>query len=324
LGRSFIALVLASLLAACATTPPAPRQASSELESVPFFPQTEYQCGPAALATVLVHSGVATDPETLAPQVYLPDRQGSLQLELLAAARRAGRIPFTLDNGPEALLAELAAGNPVLVLQNLGLHSVPRWHYAVVIGYEPSRQRVLLRSGTEQRRQERWRRFMASWARADFWGLVITPPGELPASGRADSIGPALARQEGQLDPAVARAAWEAALSRWPQHPDILFATANVRQQQADPEAAALYRQLLAIAPEHMAARNNFADLLLHAGCPMAAATLIEPARRTAPGLPPSVRDTIISTADDIAGHLALDSPDPDQCRALAGELPRP
>lgn len=324
MGRGIIALVLVTLLAACAATPPAPRQAASVLESVPFFPQTEYQCGPAALATVLVHSGVATNPETLGPQVYLPDRQGSLQLELLAAARRAGRVPFTLDGGPEALLTELAAGNPVLVLQNLGLHSAPRWHYAVVIGYEPSGQRVILRSGTEQRRQERWSRFMATWTRAELWGLVVPSPGELPASASANTIGPALARQEGQLDPAVARTAWEAALSRWPQEPDILFATANVRHKQAAPDAATLYRQLLVLEPEHMAARNNFADLLLHAGCPVTAATIIEPARRAAAGLPPSVRDAITSTAGDITSQLVHDSPDPEHCRALAGELPRP
>jgi len=122
-----MALALLTLLGACASTAPAPpRGAASELSAVPFFPQTEYQCGPAALATVLVHSGVTTRPETLTPQIYLPGRKGSLQLELLAAARRAGRIPFTLTGGPDALLAELAAGNPVLVLQNLGLRSLPR------------------------------------------------------------------------------------------------------------------------------------------------------------------------------------------------------
>ncbi|MEQ8802676.1 MAG: PA2778 family cysteine peptidase, partial [Haliea sp.] len=214
-----MALALLTLVTACVSTAPAPpREGINELAAVPFFPQTEYQCGPAALASVLVHSGVATNPEVLAPQVYLPGRQGSLQLELLAAVRRGGRIPFTLDAGPDALLSELRAGNPVLVLQNLGLRSLPRWHYAVVVGYEPANQRVILRSGTERRRQERWGRFMSSWARADFWGVVVPARGKLPASFSASSMGPALAHQEAQLDAAVARAAWERALARWPEH----------------------------------------------------------------------------------------------------------
>ncbi|MDO8861734.1 PA2778 family cysteine peptidase [Haliea sp. E1-2-M8] len=326
MGRSIMALALVTLLAACAsTTPPPPRQAASELAAVPFFPQTAYQCGPAALATVLVHSGVATSPETLAPQVYLPDRQGSLQLELQAATRRAGRIPYTLDTSPEALLAELAAGNPVLVLQNLGLRSIPRWHYAVVVGYEPTQQRVILRSGTERRREERWSRFMASWARAGFWGLVVPPPGELPASASAEGIGPELARQEAQLEPALARAAWERALLRWPEDPDILFAAANARRMEAGPErAATLYQRLLRLAPAHQAARNNFADLLLQAGCPAAAARIIAPARAAAPGLAPPVRDAITSTAAAIASQLTDNAIDPAHCRALSEDLPKP
>ena len=43
------------------------------------------------MAGVLGASGVDIDPVTLTPQVFLPGRQGSLQIELLAATRRAGR-----------------------------------------------------------------------------------------------------------------------------------------------------------------------------------------------------------------------------------------
>jgi len=35
----------------------------TELREVPFFPQEEFQCGPAALATVLAASGVKVTPE---------------------------------------------------------------------------------------------------------------------------------------------------------------------------------------------------------------------------------------------------------------------
>src|SRR3546814_2318796 len=38
---------------------PLPRQV--ELSEVPFFPQEDYYCGPAALATVLAWGGVDTD-----------------------------------------------------------------------------------------------------------------------------------------------------------------------------------------------------------------------------------------------------------------------
>src|SRR3569623_1363896 len=122
-----------------------------ELDAVPFFPQERYQCGPAALATVLAWSGAAVTADQLVPQVYLPARQGSLQPELLAAARRYQRLPYVLEPDLAALLREVGAGHPVLVLQNLGLSWAPRWHNAVVVGYDLARDEVVLRSGAGRR-----------------------------------------------------------------------------------------------------------------------------------------------------------------------------
>ena len=68
-----------------------------ELQNVPFFPQKAYQCGPAALATVLAASGIEVTPGELEPKIYLPQRRGSLQLELLAASRRYERLPYVID-----------------------------------------------------------------------------------------------------------------------------------------------------------------------------------------------------------------------------------
>jgi hypothetical protein len=59
------------------------------LLDAPFHPQEENQCGPAALATVLGAAGVETTPEALSPGLYLPAREGSLQVEILAQARGA-------------------------------------------------------------------------------------------------------------------------------------------------------------------------------------------------------------------------------------------
>ena len=75
----------------------------------------------ASAAPVLVGAGAKTSPEELVPQVYLPDRKGSLQVEMLAAARRHGMVSYALAPRFEDLLRELAAGNPVVVLQDLGL-----------------------------------------------------------------------------------------------------------------------------------------------------------------------------------------------------------
>src|SRR5690606_23398126 len=123
-------------LSGCASAPRYDADAipAIELTDVPFFPQTDYQCGPAALATILAHEGLAVDAAQLTPAVYVEGLRGSLQAELLAATRRHGFVPYRLDDDPAALFAEIESGKPVLVLQNLGFERFPVWHYAVVVG----------------------------------------------------------------------------------------------------------------------------------------------------------------------------------------------
>jgi hypothetical protein len=93
-------------------------------------------------------------------------------------------MAVTVEPALDALLAEVAAGHPVLVLQNLGLDWLPRWHYAVVIGYDLERQELVLRSGTERRRITPFGVFLNTWDRAERWGIVVLPPQTLPARAR--------------------------------------------------------------------------------------------------------------------------------------------
>ena len=129
---------------------------------------------------MLVATGVAVTAEALVPRVYLPARRGTLQTEMIAATRQFDRVPYVLDPTPEAIAREIRGGRPVLVLQNLGLRSVPRWHYAVVVGVDPERDQLILRSGVRARLALGTRRFASSWSRADRWALVALRPGELP------------------------------------------------------------------------------------------------------------------------------------------------
>ena len=95
------------MLGGCAGTPLQfpPGAPPVELTAVPFFAQTEYQCGPAALATVLAHAGAPVDADDLVPEVYIEGLRGSLQPELLGATRRNGFIPYVLAPEPGAMLA---------------------------------------------------------------------------------------------------------------------------------------------------------------------------------------------------------------------------
>ncbi|HEY3488108.1 MAG TPA: PA2778 family cysteine peptidase, partial [Gammaproteobacteria bacterium] len=122
-----------------------------ELSGTAFYPQQIHHCGPAALATVLAAAGVSTTPEELSQLVYLPQREGSLSIELTAAVRHFGYLSYELQPRLQDLLTEIASGHPVLVLQNLGLSWLPRWHYAVAIGYNLQEETIILRSGAHRR-----------------------------------------------------------------------------------------------------------------------------------------------------------------------------
>ena len=304
--------VLAPLLAGCAAAPRLafpPAAASTELTAVPFFPQTDYQCGPAALATVLAAAGAPVAPADLTREVYVAGLRGSLQPELLGATRRNGLIPYVLAPEPSALVAELGAGRPVLVLQNLGFDRAPVWHYAVVVGLDAASDRVILRSGTEQRRLERRTRFLRSWQRGASWAFVAVKPGELPASATPRLYVRALAGAEALLPAAGAEAAFAAALERWPEDEVVLFAAAGRDLARGDlNDAAQLYRRLLVAAPHNAAARNNFANVLAEQGCRDEALAQARAARaELTPGDPlyASVEDTVAALERSAAAAAA-------------------
>jgi tetratricopeptide (TPR) repeat protein len=240
-----------------------------ELTEVPFFAQDQYQCGPAALATILVSDGVEVTPQQLVPLVYVPDRRGSLQAELLAATRSHGRVPYVMPHALTPILEELRSGQPVLVLQNLGLDRWPIWHYAVLIGFDPGRQEFLLRSGTNQRQRSRARSFLASWDRAGRWSMVAVPARHPPASAELLAWLQAVAPFEstGELETAVE--GYEAAVARWPEEALAWTALGNARYlQQQFPAAAAAYQRALALSPELWTARNNLVQTMIAQGCP--------------------------------------------------------
>ncbi len=260
-------------LAGCATpqatalrAAPPSGPARVELTDVPFHPQRDYECGPAALATVLAWAGRPVAVDELVRQVYLPTRLGSLQPEITAAIRRQGLVPCPLAPRLDALFAELADGRPVLLLQNLAFGFAPVWHYAVAVGFDRADETVLLRSGVTRRLVTDWTPFERTWMRADGWAVMACPPASPPATATPAGWLAAVAPLERNA-PAAALAGYRSALTRWPDEPLALLGAGNAAWRLQDGDTAeAMLRRASERAPDLADAWNNLAVVLAARG----------------------------------------------------------
>ena len=238
----------------------------AELARVPFFPQDAYQCGPAALAMAMDYAGAAVRPETLVEEVWLPARHGSLQLEMLAAPRRHGLVGYKLEPRYADLLREVAAGHPVIVLQDVGL-LFPQWHYAVVNGYDYGTGTVYLRSGLQMRQEMPFSYFERTWLAGKYWAMVVLDADHIAATASEEAwLKTLLGLARGGAANASVRA-YRAALARWPDSLPAAVGLANhLHEAGSLDEAASVLRSSMQRHPDSVILLNNLAQTLSDQG----------------------------------------------------------
>jgi tetratricopeptide (TPR) repeat protein len=283
------------------------------LENIPFYPQKDYQCGPAALAMLLGASGVTVHPDDLTPYTYIPERKGSFQVELLAASRLHKRIPYVIDPDISALSSELKAGRPVLVLQNLALHNLPAYHYAVVIGLLPP-DKIVLHSGEKRRLTTDLEKFLSRWKRAGAWGLIALKPGEIPAVPDRIRYLTAVSAFESSGNIQQAEMAYHAACSTWPEDQTALLALGNNYLSQGNyQEAETIFEELISINPNNFAASNNLAEVLSRRGCYSQALIVIDRTVKALGKVSSSLNDSVNQTRSEILQYLNKAAADQDK-----------
>lgn len=303
-SRLWLGLVGLLALTACATYSPGVRNGLPtgappvELSDTPFIAQEAYQCGPASLAMLLRDSGVEVSAQALVPRVYIPELKGSLQAEMIAATRDYGRMPYQIAPTLGGLLAELRLRRPVLVLQNLGWNFYPVWHYAVVIGYLPKNDQLILRSGTTRRELKRTGQFLDDWGKADNWGVLALLPGSLPADTSPERYLTAAAGMEAADKIEAAAQAYTSATVTWPNEPAAWLGRGNAEYAQGNlADAERYYRAALKHVENHAVVRNNLAQVLAEQGCVKAARRELELALE---GAPRDLRPALLSTLQEI------------------------
>ena len=275
-ARRFAALLVIVVAGFGCATPPQTRQLldhppeiprQAELSEVPFYPQTEFHCGPAALATVAAYRGIDTDPARIANMVYVPELQGSLQAEIVSAARQLDLLPVMLDGRLESIMREIDAGNPVFVLQNLGLDSLPSWHYEVVVGYDLARREMIMRSGVHRRVTRDFSVFERTWRRADHWGLVLVSTDSVPVTAAEQAYLDTVIGMEQVGRIQSANQGYRSAARHWPSSVVAHSGIGNTAFALGDYSAAeSAYRAAIELEPDRADVWNNLAYALASQG----------------------------------------------------------
>lgn len=182
--RALAACLVAATLAGCAGTPPADTKGLPqrvEISSVPFFRGNANHSGAMALAAILSQQGVRITPGLLDKPLHLPQGVESLEANIPAVARDYGMLVYPLDKRLDALLAQVAAGYPVLLRYQEGSAWWSEPRYALLVGYDSYKQRVLLRAGMHRRQIVAFDEFEAAWAKQGSWAVLVQQPQQLPA-----------------------------------------------------------------------------------------------------------------------------------------------
>lgn len=147
------------------------------ISSVPFYPQQQYYCGPTTLSEVFGFYGVNVSPDDIAPKLFIPDKEGSLQLEMVSATRQYGFLPYIERGTLQSIMAMVSDDVPVIVFQNLSIQLLPQWHYAVVIGFDSEKGTITLHTGVTESHEMSFELFERTWGRGNYWYMTPVPPG---------------------------------------------------------------------------------------------------------------------------------------------------
>ncbi|WP_158269682.1 cysteine peptidase family C39 domain-containing protein [Desulfonatronum sp. SC1] len=170
--RAIVLLGLVLLVLGCGLHPrisPAPGHVQEQFADgifldVPFVPQNqENDCGPAALASLLTHRNHALPLATITAEVFTPALGRTLLPDMENYARSLGLSPVTGRGDLDFLEQRINAGDPVVLLLDMGRMTTSQGHYVVLVGHAP--EGFLMHSGHEAYRfmaadtlKQRWSR----------------------------------------------------------------------------------------------------------------------------------------------------------------------
>lgn len=147
------------------------------IDGVPFFPQNEYLCGPAALAGVMAFYGAEETMDGVAKAVYNEKLRGALPMDLLVYARDRGFETSYYKGGFDDLAERVGRGEPLILFLNLGYDIYPVGHYIVAVGISRRDGAVIAHSALEREKVYGMKELQKAWSRTGYSTLLVRPKG---------------------------------------------------------------------------------------------------------------------------------------------------
>jgi len=145
------------------------------IDGVPFFPQDEYMCGPAALASVIGYYGASGGMDAVAKEVYSEKLNGTLPMDLLIYAREKGFEAKYFKGSMEGLKESLVRKEPLILFLNLGYEFYPVGHYVVAVGMDEASGFVYAHSGMKKQERYTVKELERSWSKTGYSTLLVRP-----------------------------------------------------------------------------------------------------------------------------------------------------
>lgn len=153
------------------------------IEGVPFYPQKEFLCGPAAVASVVGYYNSAVSLEDAAKAVYGERWKGTLPIDLVIYAKVKGFDAEFYRGGLADLKNKIRAKAPLIIFIDAGWGIFQLGHYIVATGYSDELESATAHSGMDRDAVFSYAELTRAWQKTGYSTILLKPKGGIPPEG---------------------------------------------------------------------------------------------------------------------------------------------
>ncbi|MFN3739508.1 MAG: C39 family peptidase [Thermodesulfovibrionales bacterium] len=173
--RKIVLLLISAFIFSCVTK--SALVGDSVILDIPFYQQSQYECGPASLASVINYwnrkrGAEEITVEEIVNSIYSPGARGVLGIDLEIYARNKGFSTLQKRGNSEELKGLIDNGIPPIILVSYGFYVYQLDHFLVVKGYN---EKGIIVNSKKPDEFISYRELERIWKRTGYWMLVIRP-----------------------------------------------------------------------------------------------------------------------------------------------------